>query len=336
MLYAGGQFLARNYVTQTATITLSSASGSIATTINGGTPISVSYATSDANTAGLIAAAINADAAASLVVSAAANGAVVTVTSLSAQTKFTISVTGTGATVAGTFSDVLHYFKPTGFTLSSEATFITADGFPYDVGPIQIVDSAVAKEVFKLQIPQASVDGLDMQMFLDAQNQTISNFSIPDDVKVTVPATGPYTVTVAALAAADQDCVGVVLSDTGPRYLQRVLSTATPGNGQFKVGASGVVTFNAAQAGQTVVLSYFTTLTGQYIGGTAPRKQYGNLSFTGKITGTRGSWRIYIPSLRRSTGVNLAITGQVAPTTLEYLCQVPSGYSLPFAIWKIA
>lgn len=336
MLFAAGQMIARNYVAQAATVTLSSASGSISVTINGGSSISVTYATSDANTASLLAAAINADAAASLVVTAVANGAVVTITANDPTQTFTITATGTGTTLGGAINSVLHVFRPTGFTLATEATFISADGFPYQVGPIQIVDSAVAKEVTKLTIPQASIDNLDLQIMADAQYNTISNFTIPDDVLVTVPSSGPYTVTVSALTTADQDCVAVVQNDTAPQYLTRVLSTGTPGPGQFKVGSSGVVTFNAAQAGQNVVLSYFKQQTGQYIGGTAPRTQYGTLSFSGKIKGTRGTWRIWIPSLRRTTGLNLSVTGQVQPTSLEYLCQVKSGFSLPYVMWKVA
>lgn len=102
----GMTLVARNSaVAASRTITLSSASGDISAVINGVT-ITVTYATSDANTASLLAAAINAssDALVANHVTASAAAGVVTVTAvLPGRTgnTITIAATGTGATAAG-------------------------------------------------------------------------------------------------------------------------------------------------------------------------------------------------------------------------------------------
>jgi hypothetical protein len=72
----------------------------------------------------------------------------------------------------------------------------------------------------------------------------------------TIPAApGPYTVTVAKAAAWNGDA-GVILSVSG---VALVKVTGAPLTGQFAV-AAGVYTFNAAQAGLAVSISYTTVM----------------------------------------------------------------------------
>lgn len=92
-------------VKASGTVTISSGSGSIAAVING-VSISVTWATSDNNTASLLAAAINASAnalVAGLVTASAATN-VVTITAVEKAVcgnAMTLSATGTGATASG-------------------------------------------------------------------------------------------------------------------------------------------------------------------------------------------------------------------------------------------
>jgi hypothetical protein len=89
------------YASQTYTI--SSGSGSETATI-GGTAVAVTWATSDANTASLLATAINADTTVNKLVFATAASNVVTVTALvpgPAANKITTTATGTGNTAGG-------------------------------------------------------------------------------------------------------------------------------------------------------------------------------------------------------------------------------------------
>jgi len=87
------------------TVTLATASGTVGATING-VAITVTYATSDANTAALLAAAINASANALVkdIVSATSALGVVTITSTVAGVAgntITLAASGTGATASG-------------------------------------------------------------------------------------------------------------------------------------------------------------------------------------------------------------------------------------------
>lgn len=238
----------------------------------------------------------------------------------------------------GNIDSVLHVFKPVSFTLASEVTEITAEGFPYDVGPAQILDSAISREEFTLTIPQTSVDELDLEMFLDERAATNASISLPTDEKITIPASGPYTVTVSGLATSstDQDVVATILSDTAPLRLKRILNAnaASIATGEFAVGASKVVTFHSAQAGLSAVLSYFKTYSNLKMqGGTNPRKQFGTMSFSAVLKGTRTTKRLYIPRISRISGANLGVSGEANETEVQYKCTAPAGWSLPFAIW---
>lgn len=87
------------------TVTLSTASGTITATING-VAIQVTWATSDANTASLLAAAINASSNALVadLVTASAASNVVTITSVAGGKVgncITLAASGTGATASG-------------------------------------------------------------------------------------------------------------------------------------------------------------------------------------------------------------------------------------------
>lgn len=87
------------------TVTLSGASGTVGATINGKS-ITVTYATSDANTASLLAAAINAstDALVSGWVTASAASGVATITATQKSAwgnAITLAASGTGATASG-------------------------------------------------------------------------------------------------------------------------------------------------------------------------------------------------------------------------------------------
>jgi phage tail sheath gpL-like len=87
----------------TGTLTLSSGSGSVGGTI-GGTAVTATWATSDANSAALIAAAINANTTVNKFCSATSSGAVVTITAASSGQigeRITLVASGTGVTASG-------------------------------------------------------------------------------------------------------------------------------------------------------------------------------------------------------------------------------------------
>ena len=109
---AGGQLASRTHpraiigtTRASGTVTLATASGTVGATING-VAITVAYATSDANTASLLATAINASANALVkdVVTATSALGVVTISSVVAGVvgnSITLAASGTGATASG-------------------------------------------------------------------------------------------------------------------------------------------------------------------------------------------------------------------------------------------
>lgn len=87
----------------TGTLTLSGGSGSVGGTI-GGTAVTATWATSDTNSAALIAAAINANSTVNKFCSATSSGAVVTITAAAAGQigeRITLVASGTGVTASG-------------------------------------------------------------------------------------------------------------------------------------------------------------------------------------------------------------------------------------------
>jgi phage tail sheath gpL-like len=105
-LFSISYMMARSYATKASgTITLSSGTGTITATING-VAIAITWATSDTNSAALLATAINASVnvlVADIVTATSAAG-VVTIESIRAGlcgNTITIAATGTGATASG-------------------------------------------------------------------------------------------------------------------------------------------------------------------------------------------------------------------------------------------
>ena len=234
---------------------------------------------------------------------------------------------------------VLHVYKPSDFRFTSEVSEITAEGFPFDVSPIQTLDSAIARETYTLTLSQQTVDNLDLQMFMDEREQSNLKIDLPAATKVVVPDTAPYTVTVAGLSGlADQDVVAMVLSDTAPVYLRRVPNaTTTLLDNEFKVGAADIITFDDAMAGKTVALNFLETHNNIIMqGGTNPRRQYGELSFSAIMQGTRIRKRLYIPRIQRTSGFNVGVAGDVQTTELTYKALTPAGWSVPYAMWTVA
>ncbi len=105
------------------------------------------------------------------------------------------------------------------------------------------------------------------RMDIDAYNNlvfgetAITTGGTPQSVQEahTIPATNPYTVTVTNVADTPLEDLGVQYSTTGQKFT-RLLTGPTTGAGQYTYSA-GVYTFNAADTGVAVLISYNHTLT---------------------------------------------------------------------------
>lgn len=239
----------------------------------------------------------------------------------------------------GAASQIL-YTRPSSVNIASAVEIIEARGFPIGdaASTIQILDSAIVSETFTLTLAQESSNNTDLQIALDAREQVVASGVLPLTKVVTVPAIGPFTVTLTELtsAAADQDISIVALDENSPLPLTRVPAAGTPTAGQFTSGAAKLLTFNAAQAGKSVLVYFFETRTAfKQIGGAALRRQLGNLEFFGILKSTRWTKRVWAPSVSRVSGSSLGVTGSVEANSLEYRINTPTGYNFPFLMWDL-
>lgn len=109
---------------------------------------------------------------------------------------------------------------------------------------------------FKAQV--ANVNGLILNQLLFGSSITSGSEGVSRDQSVTVPSTGPYTVTPTVPNS------GTWSQDLGAQYnssgVSLVYVASSPAQGQYSV-SGGTYTFNAADAGQVIVLNYLYTMT---------------------------------------------------------------------------
>lgn len=230
---------------------------------------------------------------------------------------------------------VVHVLKPAKFSYARKGTKIEAKGFPFDVGAIQKLDSAVQSEDWTLKLTQESFDKLDMQLILDQREATIASIQLPgENTKVTVPSSSAYTVTVTGLTA-DQDVKASVVSDTDPLYLTQVTGSTSLTAGTFKV-SSDTITFHSAQAGAVVALYYLETKTNiKIVGATAAPASYGYCAFKGIVKGTRTKQHVWFPKVSYTRDFEQAY-GDKSEVSLEYDALTPAAWGQPFAFWDAA
>jgi hypothetical protein len=230
---------------------------------------------------------------------------------------------------------VVHVLKPSKFSYARKGTKIEARGFPFNVGPVQKLDSAVQSEDWTLKLTQESFDKLDLQLILDQREATIASIQLPGETtNVTVPSTAPYTVTVNGLTA-DQNVKSTVVSDTAPLYLNQVTGSATVTAGTFKVTAN-TITFDAAQAKETVALYYLETKTNiEIVGATAAPASYGYCAFKGIVKGSRTTQHVWFPRVAYTRDFEQAY-GDKSEVSLEYDVLTPAAWGQPFAFWDAA
>lgn len=228
--------------------------------------------------------------------------------------------------------DVIHILKPSKFSYGRKNTKVEAFGFPLDVGPVQKLDSGIQRSDWSLKLTQESFDLLDEQLILDQKASAIASIQLPgSQTKLTVPSASPYTVTINGLTV-DQEFYATVASDTNPVYLTQITGATAIAPGSFKVTAN-TVTFDAAQAGQTIAAYYLETKTSTVItGGTAAPASFGYCAFKGIIKGTRATRHVWFPRVAY-TGDFEQSFGDKSEVSLEYDILTPAGWGQPYAFW---
>lgn len=98
----------------------------------------------------------------------------------------------------------------------------------------------------------AALSGLALNSVFFGQATTTGSLMLASAEAAVVPASTPWTVTVANAANFDKDC-GVVYATTG---LPLQLVASAPAAGQYAVSAVGVYTFASADASKAILISY--------------------------------------------------------------------------------
>lgn len=153
-------------------------------------------------------------------------------------------------------------------------------------------------------------------------------------VNGTVPATAPYTVT-DPLITADADAAKP-LKITLPSFgtLERV--TGTPEPGEFAVNlTTGVITFNAAQAGANYVYPRYGLVTANTYGGPTGTQEIGEFEYWGEIyipnLGPSGEW-FHVPKARILTIPAFTVNNSVPTVAVECSMILPDGWDVPWEI----
>jgi len=142
----------------------------------------------------------------------------------------------------------------------------------------------------------ANVDGPALNQIFFGNTATAGQKLWSYNEGASVPGSSPYTATVANAAAFDAN-LGVAYASSG---LQLTQVTSAPAQGQYSV-AAGVYTFNSADAGKALLITYSYTQTvsgskaviGNRLMGIAPTFQIDFYQTNPNIAGAQWSLRLY-------------------------------------------
>lgn len=231
-------------------------------------------------------------------------------------------------------------------TLSSELDTEDILAFPTggSAAELQILETITNSTTWTASVQTGSVQKDTFQLIFRRRFLTPGGaLSLPFKDTVAVPAApGPYTVDVTGKGYTEDETVYAKALSTdagggGDTRLTQInnADVGTIAAGQIAV-SSTTLTFEAAQAGQTVVVTGFRSQTPtSMLGGTNTNDAIGTLSFYGILQPTTLSapLKIYVPSLSFTEGVEFASDGD--NVTFGLTAATPAGYgSLPFAIWE--
>lgn len=247
-----------------------------------------------------------------------------------------MAITGLGKLIfIDPILNVVYFGRLNTFQFTKETATQDILAYPFEPGPLQIVDTKVQSETYTLTVGTASFDRADFQFIFEEIEGTESNVILPDPVVAVVPTSpGPYTITVTGLAA-DEDVQVTALTPIGSeQFLTQIASSGTVATGQFEVTANTVTVFSDL-AGQTILINRnrtFTTATGIGLTDVAAGK-FGKMAFSGVIAGTRFPVppRLYLPQVSSLGGIDINVT-DTTQVNKQFRAEVPAGARLPYKI----
>jgi len=233
-----------------------------------------------------------------------------------------------------------------GITIESSSDTQSARRFT-QAGKLVVSDSYNNNEEYTLTVTQETVDSLHLGLAIGEIPATASSLVYYECIEATIPTSAPYTVPVAtlittALGNASSVMVSMFASGawnnagTGQTRLNLVSSNSAPLTGEFQVVTttvgSEVITFNSAQAGATVVISYARTVSNKLtIGYASNAAKIGSAYFSAKLVSDEfpNGCLLICPSISKSSGFNYA-TEDVPVIENVFTIGTAAGFTNPF------
>lgn len=235
----------------------------------------------------------------------------------------------------------LNVVRAGAITLNRSREEEPVDVFPTgSTGPLQTLFNRTTTETWTLTLDSPNIQDTTLPILLDQEIFTGENVEIVvQPAPYTIPSTSPYTVAVPGLVD-DQPVSATILRAIvapGDEYLEQIdigdVGDIDPG--QFAVG-DDELTFDEAQAGQTVLINYRTTEASlDIIGGPSPRSGIGSFEVYAKMELLAGNsiWNFWAPNAQIQG--DLEFGSDQDTISSEYsLGEVP-GWSYPWMMWQI-
>jgi len=237
-----------------------------------------------------------------------------------------------GKTVIYSAAGDLLWIQPASVSIAGESEVAEARGVPFAAGPVQVLASAQISSTITATINLQKIGPNDASLILNTKLATLTSFTLPEAIQVTVPASpGPYTVTVTGLTA-DQTVRAAVVTSGFEASLTQVIDAPDAAR-EFRVTAN-TLTFNSTEAGRLVTAVYDRTIsTASVLGGASPSTEYGTISFFGRLVGTERNGHIWIRQFTPSGQFDLGLIGNAGnDVAVTGTISTPTGWNRPYLL----
>ena len=205
-------------------------------------------------------------------------------------------------------------------------------------GPLSTFFNRTTTETWTVTLDSPSIQDNTLPYLFDQEVFTGTDIPIVIQTPITVPSTGPFTVTVTGLEE-DQPVSSTLLRaiiSPGDEYFEQIdfADVATIAQGQFAVSAD-TITYAAADAGTEHLINYRSTQASlDIIGGPAPRNPIGSFELFAKVEflASPRTWNFWAPNATISADIEFG--SEVDTISNEYALSGVPGWSYPWMMWQ--
>lgn len=196
-----------------------------------------------------------------------------------------------------------------------------------DCGPLQVIDQKEGVQTYEVTVGANAIDNDgNLEVIFNERFADVAAIDLPVVVVETVPASG--VVPVPGMTAGSTAYATIVNDTTADVRLTAGTASAT----QFTRGTNEI-TLDAQFAGNTVSVYHLVPQTNvRMIGGPNSGNNISELSMFGVVCTNKGSFRIWMPRLKRESG--LAVDPLADAAELTYKALTPAAFGeKPYAVW---